>query len=378
MEATRILLEHGAKTEARNKDGHTPLHVAVSSHEGSIETVFLLLEHGADLHAKCTSTARRIDKGESGSESSTGRGSNVSNVSNGSSRDTTKRRDTKRTGGTTTTTTVAMTPLDLAAEQDDSTLLTALHMHEILGMTKHKMQRKIDRVKDLRAEAKVHLKEQNSKTDTLQRTLVEYTKREHDSREKIAELEVKAAYVVILQDEARHHKQQMQQRDARIQELQDAIAVLEASMTENTTVAERTRQLKQQDEAQKREIAKLQRKLQRVTVLEGQLAEKEEQEQARKREMEQLQQQVEKLGILEMAVKCQRLRNTLDHGKVVKLERRASQVDELQQLLVHYKQRDAQQQAEIRNLHQKLECLEQLRTNFQKLKGVLPAGLHVG
>jgi len=45
-----VLVEHGADPTARDKDGLTPLHVALQS--GDMELALLLIEHGADVTAQ--------------------------------------------------------------------------------------------------------------------------------------------------------------------------------------------------------------------------------------------------------------------------------------------------------------------------------------
>lgn len=47
---TRLLIDAGARLNARTNDGYTPLHLAAGS--GTIETVQLLLAHGADPNAR--------------------------------------------------------------------------------------------------------------------------------------------------------------------------------------------------------------------------------------------------------------------------------------------------------------------------------------
>jgi ankyrin repeat protein len=44
----KLLLEHGADPNIKNKDGITPLHWAVFKSGVHVEVVKLLLEHGAD------------------------------------------------------------------------------------------------------------------------------------------------------------------------------------------------------------------------------------------------------------------------------------------------------------------------------------------
>ena len=50
VEVARVLLEHGADTEARDNDDFSPLEQA--AYEGHIELVQILLEHGADANAQ--------------------------------------------------------------------------------------------------------------------------------------------------------------------------------------------------------------------------------------------------------------------------------------------------------------------------------------
>lgn len=47
-----IFLAEGLEVDARNKDGQTPLHLAVRSGKGNIESVKLLIDAGADVNAK--------------------------------------------------------------------------------------------------------------------------------------------------------------------------------------------------------------------------------------------------------------------------------------------------------------------------------------
>jgi ankyrin repeat protein len=74
-QAVMLMLQLGFSTNARNSFGETPLHAAASA--GDLETVRLLLEHGADLDARdanyngtplgyaaVTSGERRDTKGE--------------------------------------------------------------------------------------------------------------------------------------------------------------------------------------------------------------------------------------------------------------------------------------------------------------------------
>jgi ankyrin repeat protein len=49
VDFVRFLVEHGADTSARTKDGWTPLHSASTRH---VEGVRFLVEHGADVSAK--------------------------------------------------------------------------------------------------------------------------------------------------------------------------------------------------------------------------------------------------------------------------------------------------------------------------------------
>jgi ankyrin repeat protein len=46
----RLLIEHGADVNAKDKSHSTPLHLASS--KGSYEIVELLIEHGADVSAQ--------------------------------------------------------------------------------------------------------------------------------------------------------------------------------------------------------------------------------------------------------------------------------------------------------------------------------------
>jgi ankyrin repeat protein len=48
VEAARLLLAHGARVEAEDRYGDTPLYRAVYAYQGNPEMVKLLLEHGAD------------------------------------------------------------------------------------------------------------------------------------------------------------------------------------------------------------------------------------------------------------------------------------------------------------------------------------------
>lgn len=50
MEVVKLLLERGADVHAKEKNDETPLHVATG--RGHTEIVKLLLERGADVHAK--------------------------------------------------------------------------------------------------------------------------------------------------------------------------------------------------------------------------------------------------------------------------------------------------------------------------------------
>jgi len=50
LEVVKLLLEHGADPNVKNRDGKTPLHNAAS--EGHLEVVKLLLERGADPNVK--------------------------------------------------------------------------------------------------------------------------------------------------------------------------------------------------------------------------------------------------------------------------------------------------------------------------------------
>ena len=50
MDVARLLLEHGADVNARNKDSVTPLHIAAG--EGHVDVARLLLEHGAYVNAR--------------------------------------------------------------------------------------------------------------------------------------------------------------------------------------------------------------------------------------------------------------------------------------------------------------------------------------
>ena len=47
-EIVRLLLDHGANTEAEDKSGRTPLQMA--SGDGKDEIVRMLMEHGTQLH----------------------------------------------------------------------------------------------------------------------------------------------------------------------------------------------------------------------------------------------------------------------------------------------------------------------------------------
>lgn len=51
--AVELMLDLGFPIDARGDDGGTPPHVA--AYNGSVETVRLLLDHGADLQARDTS-----------------------------------------------------------------------------------------------------------------------------------------------------------------------------------------------------------------------------------------------------------------------------------------------------------------------------------
>ena len=56
MELAKYFLNAGATIDARNKEQHTPLHLAVNAHTGaadsSVEMVIFLLDKGADPYAK--------------------------------------------------------------------------------------------------------------------------------------------------------------------------------------------------------------------------------------------------------------------------------------------------------------------------------------
>jgi len=54
----KVLLDHGAKVDALNEDGITPLMVA--AHEGNAGAVSLLIEKGADVHRKSTAVTSVI------------------------------------------------------------------------------------------------------------------------------------------------------------------------------------------------------------------------------------------------------------------------------------------------------------------------------
>ena len=50
MEVARVLLEHGADANARDKNNFTPLHLA--SRGGHVEVARVILEHSADVSAR--------------------------------------------------------------------------------------------------------------------------------------------------------------------------------------------------------------------------------------------------------------------------------------------------------------------------------------
>ncbi|MNV01420.1 Ankyrin repeat protein [compost metagenome] len=51
MGVIQLLLNKGAQTHIFDSDGHTALHSA-AFHSDNVELIRLLIEHGADIHAK--------------------------------------------------------------------------------------------------------------------------------------------------------------------------------------------------------------------------------------------------------------------------------------------------------------------------------------
>ncbi|MCP4134734.1 MAG: hypothetical protein GY754_27415 [bacterium] len=61
-DAVKVLLEHNAEVNAKDKSEHTPLYTAVNNEEEYLETVKLLVEAGADINTRSGDTPYRLAK----------------------------------------------------------------------------------------------------------------------------------------------------------------------------------------------------------------------------------------------------------------------------------------------------------------------------